>query len=95
MCNLFGVAGKVDRLVIIRMDIKILNTRAKMVHQLSQSSRAHGPMVGCLFRIEDCMDRRGDFKRQAIFCGHTWVPHVSIILSKRTTLITYRSCTEF
>lgn len=56
--HFLGETGEINKLVIVRVDIEILNPRSKMIHKLTQGSGRDGPVVYGLFTIELGTDGR-------------------------------------
>lgn len=58
-------------MIAIRVDVKVLGSWPKVVHQLLQGSRRDAPVVKSLVFVELCMHGHADFKRKSVRCGQS------------------------
>lgn len=66
-----GEASKIDRVLVLGMDIQEFDAGAEILHELPQSSRGDAPVIGCLFLVELGMDRRTELEGQSVLGCHT------------------------
>lgn len=53
-------------MLVISTNIKELNTRTKVLHQLTERPRWESPMVRCIVSVEFCVDWNCGLKREAM-----------------------------